>query len=132
MGPLQIGEKNMKRTLMSLGALAILYTANVAPAFAGNKVIIEQYGFQNGAAAHQKGKRNKMVFHQRGKFNRVLAEQLGNRNLAVSGQVGRRNLSEIYQHGSRKHCWPRSDRQWPQSRHTADGSSQCCRNHSGR
>ena len=62
----------MKRTLMSLSALAILFTANVAPAFAGNKVIIEQHGFQNGAAAHQKGKRNKMIFHQRASSTRCL------------------------------------------------------------
>jgi hypothetical protein len=92
-------RKTMKRIMLAVSALTMLAAANVTEANAGNKVIIEQYGFENGAAASQEGHRNKTVIHQKGKKNWARAIQRGVRNEAVIGQLGRRNAADIFQDG---------------------------------
>ena len=67
----------MKRILMAASALGLLIGANLSQAHAGNEVIVEQYGYRNGAAASQHGKRNKAFLYQTGRRNMARAVQEG-------------------------------------------------------
>jgi minor curlin subunit len=92
----------VKHILIALGTSVIILGASMTAAGAGeNKVIVEQYGNYNAAAAVQQGRRNFAHSYQKRNWNRVVTRQFGTDNYVVTGQDGYGNYALTYQRGRR-------------------------------
>ena len=94
----------MKRIISTLIVAAVAALSS-ADAFAGSRVIIDQYGSFNGVGAVQQGNNNFIRLYQKHRQNNAIIQQYGDGNVSVSGQDGRWNSSNSLHALSSN--WPR-------------------------
>ena len=88
----------MKRIISTLIVAAVAALSS-ADAFAGSRVIIDQYGSFNGVGAVQQGNNIFIRLYQKHRHNNAIIQQYGDGNVSVTGQDGRWNSSNSLQNG---------------------------------
>jgi hypothetical protein len=92
-------SRNMKHIALGTAALVAFAVVSTSGAEARNRTRVDQYGYNNGAAAYQQGDGNSAVAVQKGSVQYSRGVQTGYRNFLRMDQYGSRNHVTTAQRG---------------------------------